>query len=88
MFFADYSRGICRTNPIENLRWSFFAKIVDGLLDFSAKFLLVLSRLATEMISIIKRNSCGKALEAARLSRDMLGGKLLSVFSSSVDSSV
>ena len=29
---------------------------------------------APEMISIIKRNNCGKALEAARLSRDMLGG--------------
>ena len=27
-----------------------------------------------EMISLIKRNSCGKALEAARLARDMLGG--------------
>ena len=29
---------------------------------------------APEMISIIKRNNCGKALEAARLSRDMHGG--------------
>jgi glutaryl-CoA dehydrogenase len=27
-----------------------------------------------EMISLIKRNSCGKSLEAARLARDMLGG--------------
>lgn len=27
-----------------------------------------------EMISLIKRNSCGKALDAARLARDMLGG--------------
>ncbi|KAL5487290.1 hypothetical protein EMCRGX_G019873 [Ephydatia muelleri] len=33
---------------------------------------------APEMISIIKRNSCGKALEAARLSRDMLGGNGIS----------
>ena len=32
-------------------------------------------RLAPETISLIKRNSCGKALEAARLARDMLGGK-------------
>ncbi|XP_065216609.1 glutaryl-CoA dehydrogenase, mitochondrial [Planococcus citri] len=30
--------------------------------------------LAPEMISIIKRNNCGKALEIARTSRDMLGG--------------
>ena len=27
------------------------------------------------MVSLIKRNSCGKALEAARLARDMLGGE-------------
>ena len=26
------------------------------------------------MISLIKRNSCGKALDIARMSRDMLGG--------------
>jgi len=31
-------------------------------------------KLAPEMVSLIKRNSCGKALDAARLSRDMLGG--------------
>jgi len=34
--------------------------------------------LAPEMVSLIKRNSCGKALEAARLSRDMLGGNGIS----------
>ena len=27
-----------------------------------------------EMISLIKRNSCGKAIEIARVARDMLGG--------------
>ena len=26
------------------------------------------------MVSLIKRNSCGKALEIARTARDMLGG--------------
>lgn len=31
-------------------------------------------RYAPEMISLIKRNSCGKALEIARTARDMLGG--------------
>ena len=29
---------------------------------------------APEMISLIKRNSCGKSLEVARMSRDMHGG--------------
>ncbi|XP_047146574.1 glutaryl-CoA dehydrogenase, mitochondrial isoform X1 [Hydra vulgaris] len=31
-------------------------------------------KVAPEMVSLIKRNSCGKALDAARLARDMLGG--------------
>ena len=29
---------------------------------------------APEMISLIKRNNCGKALDIARTARDMLGG--------------
>lgn len=33
---------------------------------------------AVEMTSIIKRNSCGKALEIARLARDMMGGNGIS----------
>ena len=35
-------------------------------------------RAAPEMISLIKRNNCGKALEIARLSRDMHGGNGIS----------
>jgi glutaryl-CoA dehydrogenase len=31
-----------------------------------------------EMISMLKRNSCGKALEIARTARDMLGGNGIS----------
>jgi glutaryl-CoA dehydrogenase len=33
---------------------------------------------ATELTSIVKRNSCGKALEIARTARDMLGGNGIS----------
>ncbi|MFO1107004.1 MAG: acyl-CoA dehydrogenase [Amaricoccus sp.] len=33
---------------------------------------------APEMISVIKRNSCGKALDIARMARDMLGGNGIS----------
>jgi glutaryl-CoA dehydrogenase len=36
--------------------------------------LLDSGRVAPEMISIIKRNNCGKALDIARQARDMLGG--------------
>jgi glutaryl-CoA dehydrogenase len=31
-------------------------------------------RLAPEMVSLVKRNNCGKALQIAREARDMLGG--------------
>lgn len=31
-----------------------------------------------ELTSIIKRNSCGKALDIARMARDMLGGNGIS----------
>ena len=31
-------------------------------------------RVAPEMISLIKRNNCGKALDIARVARDMHGG--------------
>jgi glutaryl-CoA dehydrogenase len=33
---------------------------------------------ATSITSIMKRNSCGKALDVARLARDMLGGNGIS----------
>ncbi len=36
------------------------------------------SQAAPEMISLIKRNNCGKALDVARLSRDMHGGNGIS----------
>ncbi|KAK3819416.1 MAG: glutaryl-CoA dehydrogenase [Linnemannia elongata] len=35
-------------------------------------------KIAPEMISMIKRNSCGKALDIARTTRDMLGGNGIS----------
>ena len=35
-------------------------------------------RIAPEMISMIKRQNCGKALEIARIARDMLGGNGIS----------
>jgi len=33
-----------------------------------------LGLLAPEMISMVKRNNCGKSLEIARMARDMMGG--------------
>jgi glutaryl-CoA dehydrogenase len=40
--------------------------------------LLEEGKCAPEMISLIKRNSCGKSLDIARQSRDMLGGNGIS----------
>ena len=34
--------------------------------------------MAPEMINVIKRKNCGKALDIARMSRDMLGGNGIS----------
>jgi glutaryl-CoA dehydrogenase len=34
--------------------------------------------ISPDLISLIKRNSCGKALEIARIARDMLGGNGIS----------
>jgi glutaryl-CoA dehydrogenase len=34
---------------------------------------------APEMISIVKRNNCGKALDVARMARDMHGGNGISL---------
>jgi glutaryl-CoA dehydrogenase len=36
------------------------------------------NRAAPEAISLLKRNNCGKALDIARLARDMLGGNGIS----------
>ena len=35
-------------------------------------------RAKPEMVSVVKRNNCGKALEMARVARDMLGGNGIS----------
>ena len=42
------------------------------------KKISVLTRATPEMISLIKRNSCGKSLDIARQARDMLGGNGIS----------
>ena len=45
---------------------------------FRAGQLMNESNIAPELISLIKRNSCGKSLEIARKARDMLGGNGIS----------
>lgn len=53
-----------------------FLTFKSGLLvDFSEKDA---GSIAPELISLIKRNSCGKSLAIARQARDMLGGNDIS----------
>lgn len=58
-------RGVFRTG-------SCHARLTGG------KRVSLCRRAAPEMISVIKRNSTGKALEIARTARDMLGGNGIS----------
>lgn len=46
--------------------------------QYTTKVIFFLNRATPEMISMIKRNSCGKALDIARVARDMLGGNGIS----------
>ena len=41
-------------------------------------YFLYNQRVSADMISLIKRNNCGKALEIARMARDTLGGNGIS----------
>jgi len=57
-------------------------KMADALTEISIGLqaclqvgrLMDAGKVAPEMISLVKRNSCGKSLEIARVARDMLGG--------------
>ena len=43
---------------------------------FNLPYFMLPCRLSTEMVSLVKRNSCGKAIDIARMARDMLGGRM------------
>ena len=43
---------------------------------FNLPYFMLPCRLGTEMVSLVKRNSCGKAIDIARMARDMLGGRM------------
>lgn len=57
-------------------------KLADGMTEIALGYQAALrvgrlkdeGKWAPEMVSLVKRNSCGKALEIARACRDMLGG--------------
>ena len=55
--------------------WLGFVHAYKNKLNISFFFIF---RATPEMISMIKRNSCGKSLDIARTARDMLGGNGIS----------
>ena len=60
-------------------KWLIVAGATLGLLlALRAGRLMDAGKLAPEAISLLKRNNCGKALEIARLARDMHGGNGIS----------
>ena len=78
--FESASVKICKnqlTNQIEEKAEYFILIMYEQKfhVSFTHQHFFLSPRLAPEMVSVIKRNSCGKALDAARLARDMLGGK-------------
>ena len=50
----------------------------DGIRLLESPDILTIGRLAVENISMLKRNNCGKALDIARVARDMLGANGIS----------
>ncbi|MCC5878948.1 MAG: acyl-CoA dehydrogenase [Idiomarina sp.] len=72
---AQFGRPLAATQLIQKKLADMQTDISLGLLGcLQAGRLADEGRLAPETISLIKRNSCGKALEIARQARDMHGG--------------
>src|SRR5690554_4743383 len=71
----QFNRPLAATQLIQKKLADMQTEISIGLLAcLQAGRLMDLEQLLSETISLIKRNSCGKALDIARLARDMHGG--------------
>ena len=71
----QFGRPLAATQLIQKKLADMQTDITTGLMAcLQAGRLMDAGQLAPEAISLIKRNSCGKALEMARVSRDMHGG--------------
>ncbi|MCW8108283.1 acyl-CoA dehydrogenase [Alteromonas ponticola] len=72
---TQFGRPLAATQLIQKKLADMQTDITTGLLAcVQAGRMMDENRLAPEAISLIKRNSCGKALEIARIARDMHGG--------------
>lgn len=71
----QFNRPLAATQLIQKKLADMQTEITIGLLScLQAGRLMDLDQLPPETISLIKRNSCGKALDIARVARDMHGG--------------
>lgn len=75
----QFGRPLAATQLIQKKLADMQTEITTGLLScLQAGRLMDAGNLAPESISLIKRNSCGKALDIARTARDMHGGNGIS----------
>jgi glutaryl-CoA dehydrogenase len=75
----QFGRPLAATQLIQKKLADMQTEITTGLFAcLQAGRLMDEGKLAVEAISLIKRNSCGKALEIARTARDMHGGNGIS----------
>lgn len=71
----QFNKPLAATQLIQKKLADMQTEITIGLLScLQAGRLMDLDQLPPETISLIKRNSCGKALDIARVARDMHGG--------------
>lgn len=71
----QFGRPLAATQLVQKKLADMQTEITTGLFScLQAGRLMDEGKLAPEAISIIKRNSCGKALDIARIARDMHGG--------------
>jgi glutaryl-CoA dehydrogenase len=71
----QFGRPLAQTQLVQKKLADMMTEIALGLQgSLRVGRLLDEGRAAPEMISLVKRNNCGKALEIARLARDMHGG--------------
>ena len=76
---SQFGRPLAQTQLFQKKLADMETEIALGLsASLRAGRLMEEGRLAPEAISLIKRNNCGKALEIARMSRDMHGGNGIS----------
>ncbi|MEO1458337.1 MAG: acyl-CoA dehydrogenase family protein, partial [Pseudomonadota bacterium] len=76
---VQFGRPLAQTQLVQKKLADMQTEIAFGLQGaLRAGRLMEEGRLAPEVISLIKRNNCGKALDVARLARDMHGGNGIS----------